>query len=153
MQIHTKISGSAVSSFTYYLTPVYWRLWQNNSEGMEGDWSVKWLQPILKYRVFTLSDHYHLSFPATTPMCMYVVSWMCNNNTIHEPIWSGQQQFLNKRKRILYNTGIFKGEVLHILKKPNMVSMCQYWGLDQVLSECKSQSLPLLMKHNQLPKL
>ena len=54
MQIHTKICESAVSLFTYCLTPVYWRVWENSSEGQERDWSVKWLQTILKFRVFYL---------------------------------------------------------------------------------------------------
>jgi len=136
---------------TYFLTPVYRRAWENSSEGQERDWSVKRLQPIVKYRGFPLSDNYHLSLSATTSLCMWVVSWMCYSNTIHEPIWSGNEQFWSKQ-RILYNPGIFTGKGLHNLKKPYMASMCQYWGLDHVLSECKSQSLPLLIKHNQLPK-
>jgi hypothetical protein len=30
------------------------------------------------------------------------------------------------KKQVLYNPGIFKGEGLHNLKKPNMASMCQH---------------------------
>ena len=129
---------------------MYWRVWENSSEGQERDWLVKWLQPILKYRGFPLSDNYHLSLPATTPLCMWMIRWMFYSNTTDQPIWSGDQQFWNKQ-RTLYNPGIFTDKGLHNLKKPNMASMCQYWGLDQVLSECKSQSLPLLITHNQLP--
>jgi len=151
MHFHTQICEPAVSWFTYYLTPVYWRVWENSSEGQERDWSVKWLQTILKFRVFILSASYQLSLPANTPLCMWVVSWMCYNNTIYKLLWSGYQRFWNK-KRILYNPGIFTGDGLHNLKKPNMASICQYWGLDQVLSGCKSQSLSLLITYNRLPK-
>ena len=101
MQIHTNICGCAVSWFTYCLKPVYLRVWQNSWEGLERDWSVKWLRPILQCSVFILSDNYHLSLPATTPLCRRVVSWMCYTNTINEPIWSGHQQFLNKKKEWL----------------------------------------------------